>query len=269
MTRNQPKAEAVRKLRPMSIDSHRPNYLMRVTLLREQVPSFDEYPFNIPAIAALDTLPLDKPVTFLIGENGSGKSTLLEAIAVAWGMNAEGGSRNVIFRTRESHSELHQHLRLARGALRQAKDHFFIRAESFYNLATAIENLGLHDGGPRYGAKSLHEQSHGESFLTMFMNRFSGAGFYVLDEPEAALSPTRQLSVLSVLHKLVGQGAQFLIATHSPILMAYPDAAIVAMTDQGPQPIAYRDTEHFRVTRQFLENPERMLKILLEPEEDE
>ncbi len=251
----------------------RPNYLMQATLLRDRVPSFDEYPFNIPAIAALDTLHFRKPVTFLIGENGSGKSTLLEAIAVAWGMNAEGGSRNFKFATRQSHSDLSGHLRLSRNPLNPAKDNFFLRAESFYNLATTIENLDLHEVGPRswasYGRKSLHEQSHGESFMTMFMNRFNGKGFYVLDEPEAALSPTRQLSVISVLHELVGQGAQFIIATHSPILMAYPDAAIFQMTDDGPQPVAYRDTEHFRVTRRFLEDPDRMLAILMEPEEDE
>jgi predicted ATPase len=250
----------------------RQNYLLEASLLREQVASFDDYPFNIPAIAALDTIAFEKPVTFLIGENGSGKSTLLEAIAVSWGMNAEGGSRNFNFATRDSHSVLSAHLKLSR-SLRTAKDNFFLRAESFYNLATVIEDLGLHGVGPRswasYGRKSLHEQSHGESFLTMFMNRFNGKGFYVLDEPEAALSPTRQLSVISVLHELVGQGAQFIIATHSPILMAYPDAAIFQMTDEGPQPVAYRDTEHFQVTRRFLENPERMLEILMEPEEDD
>jgi predicted ATPase len=249
----------------------RQNYLISVSLLRQQVPSFDEYPFNIPAIAAFEELELVKPVTFLIGENGSGKSTLLEAIAVAWGMNAEGGSRNFGFATRASHSGLSAHLRLSR-SLRVAKDNFFLRAESFYNLATVIEDLGLHDVGPRswasYGRKSLHEQSHGESFLTMFMNRFNGKGFYVLDEPEAALSPTRQLSVISVLHELVGQGAQFIIATHSPILMAYPDAAIFQMTDTGPEPVAYRDTEHYQVTRRFLDNPDKMLKILMEPEVD-
>jgi predicted ATPase len=249
-----------------------PLYLFDVTLLRDQIPALDEYPFSIPAIAAFRRLSFDRPVTFLIGENGSGKSTLLEGIAVAWGMNAEGGSRNFSFSTRDSHSGLGKYLRLSR-SIPGAKDNFFLRAESFYNLATEIEKLDLHDVGPRswasYGRKSLHEQSHGESFLTMFMNRFNGKGFYLLDEPEAALSPTRQLSLISVLHELVGQGAQFVIATHSPILMAYPGAAIFEMTDAGPQPVAYRDTEHYRVTRRFLNDPEAMLKILMEPEDDE
>jgi predicted ATPase len=234
------------------------NYLLQAVLLRDRVTDFDLYPFNVPAIKSFDRLNFDQPVTFLVGENGSGKSTLLEAIAVAWGFNPEGGSRDFQFATRESHSELHKCLRLSRGKYR-AGDGFFLRAESFYNLASTIENLG----GTRYGAKSLHEQSHGESFLALVTNRFNGSGFYVLDEPEAALSPTRQMSLLALMHDLVTDGAQFLIATHSPILMAYPHATIFQMGEDGPFEIPYRETEHFTVTRRFLNQPEEMLEVLL------
>src|SRR6185437_11478218 len=197
-------------------------------------------------------------VTFLIGENGSGKSTLLEAIAVAWGLNAEGGSRDFNFATRASHSDLYKYLRLSR-SLHHAGDQFFLRAESFYNLATTIEELR----GERYGPISFHEQSHGESFLALVTHRFNGSGFYVLDEPEAALSPARQLSLLVLMHDLAADGAQFVIATHSPILMAYPHAAIFQMSEDGPFEVPYRETEHFMVTRRFLNDPEGMLEIVL------
>jgi len=235
------------------------NYLIQASLLRERIADPNVHPFTVPAIRAFERMNFDMPVTFLIGENGSGKSTLLEAIAIAWGFNPEGGSRDFVFATRESHSALHKCLRLARGKHR-AGDGFFLRAESFYNLASTIENLG----GTRYGKIPLHEQSHSESFLALVTNRFNGSGFYVLDEPEAALSPTRQMSLLSLMHDLATDGAQFLIATHSPILMAYPHATIFQMTDEGPQEIAYRDTEHFTVTRRFLNQPEEMLEILLD-----
>jgi predicted ATPase len=234
------------------------NYLIQLEFLRDRVEDWAVYPFDVPAIRAFDRLSFERPVTFLIGENGSGKSTLLEAIAVAWGLNAEGGSRDLRFSTRDSHSDLYKYLRLCRGRHR-AGDQFFLRAESFYNLATTIENLG----GSRYGNISLHEQSHGESFLALVTHRFNGSGFYVLDEPEAALSPARQLSLLALIHDLVADGAQFVIATHSPILMAYPHAAIFQMSEDGPFEIPYRETEHFQVTRRFLNDPEGMLEIVL------
>jgi predicted ATPase len=234
------------------------NYLMQVDLLRDRVTDWEVHPFTVPVVRGFDRLMLDQPVTFLIGENGSGKSTLLEAIAVAWGLNPEGGSRDLRFATRESHSDLYKYLRLSRGVHR-AGDQFFLRAESFYNLASTVEDLR----GTRYGDISLHEQSHGESFLALVTNRFNGSGFYVLDEPEAALSPARQLTLLALMNDLVADGAQFLIATHSPILMAYPHATIFQMSEDGPYEIAYRDTEHFTVTRRFLNDPEAMLEIVL------
>ena len=235
-------------------------YLQQILLKRDQVPSFDRYPFSLPAVRHLEELRFHPRITFFIGENGSGKSTLLEAIAVAFGFNPEGGSRNFHFATRESHSDLHQYLRLSKGIVRP-RDGFFLRAESFFNVATEIDNL---DVVSSYGGVSLHEQSHGEACLALLMNRFGVEGLYLLDEPEAALSPQRQLSVLTRLHELTDDGSQFVIATLSPILMAYPEALIYNFTPEGIEPIAYTDTEHYRVTRDFLLRPERMLKILLD-----
>jgi predicted ATPase len=243
------------------------NFLVELRLLRENVPSFTEYPFTIPAINGLDELIFEHPVTFLVGENGAGKSTLLEAIAARWGLNPEGGSRNFNFSTRASHSGLKNVLRLSRSA-RRPRDGFFLRAESYFNVATEIENLDREPGGPpiigSYGGKSLHEQSHGESFFALFMNRLRGDGFYLLDEPEAALSPSRQLAFLSRLHELVEAGCQFIIATHSPILMAYPNAQILLLADGPPRPVAYHYTEHYSVTRNFLLRTEQMLDVLLD-----
>lgn len=244
-------------------------FLQRLTLRRDTVDSFERYPFCLPAVRSLDQLDFHPKVTFFVGENGSGKSTLLEAIAVSLGFNAEGGSKNFNFGTRRSHSELHEHLRIAKG-FKRPRTGFFLRAESFFNVATEIENLDAEPGlgAPvinSYGGRSLHEQSHGESFLTLLTERFGGQGLYILDEPEAALSPQRQLAVLSRIHDLVRDGSQFVIATHSPLLMAYPDACIYQCSADGVAPVAYEDTEHFRVTRDFLMNPQRMLRGLLEP----
>lgn len=212
-------------------------------------------------------LELKKPVTFLVGENGTGKSTLLEAVAVAYGFNPEGGTRNFNFSTEDSHSELWQALTLVKRGY--ASDGFFLRAESFYNVASNIDQMDREPslGGrviDSYGGVSLHHRSHGESFLALVQNRFGGHGVYLLDEPEAALSPTRQLTLLGQIHQLVEEASQFIIATHSPILMAYPGAEILEFSEAGIRPAAYRETEHYQVTRRFLENPERMLRILLE-----
>ena len=237
---------------PRDLDSY--GFLREVALLEERVPSFDAYPFSIPAIRRLGALALDPKITFFVGENGSGKSTLVEAIAVAAGFNAEGGTKNFNFATRRSESELHDALRLTRG-IRREKDGFFLRAESFFNVATNIEQLGV---GHSYGERSLHEQSHGESFLALVTNRLRGNGLYIFDEPEAALSPTRQLSLLRVMHELVEhKRSQVIIATHSPILMAYPGALIYSLGPEGIAPVRYEETEHFQVTRSFLMDPQR------------
>ena len=244
-------------------------YISEVRLDRQAVKSFERYPFSLAAVRPLEKLELHPAVTFFVGENGSGKSTLLEAIAVASGFNAEGGSKNFRFGTRDSHSELHRFLKLAKGHPRP-RDGFFLRAESFFNVATEIEKLDAEPGlgppiGPSYGERGLHEQSHGESFLALLVNRFHGEGLYLLDEPEAALSPSRQLSVLTRIHDLVQQKSQFIIATHSPILMAYPEAYIYSFSPEGIERVNYKDTEHYRITRDFLSNPGRMLSVLLAP----
>jgi len=227
----------------------------------------DIYPFNLPAVRSLHTLKFHPNVTFLVGENGSGKSTLIEALAVAWGFNAEGGTKNFNFSTHQAHSPLHRFVRPVRAPIR-VRDGFFLRAESYFNLASEIERLDSEPGfGPpikaSYGGKSLHEQSHGESFFALFDNRFGGEGLYILDEPEAALSPTRQLSFLAKMHELVLARSQFIIATHSPILLGYPNAWIYQASEHGLDRVEYEDTDHYQVTRNFLTRREMMLDVLL------
>ena len=246
-------------------------FLLELRLARERVGSFDAYPFSLPAVRALDALELHPKVTFLVGENGAGKSTLLEAVAVALGLNAEGGSRNFRFSTRASHSDLHQYLVLRRGVSRP-DDCYFFRAESYFNLATKIEKLDAEASkappvGDSYGGRPLHEQSHGESFLALVQNRFFGRGLYLMDEPEAALSPTRQMAFLAALHDLVAAGSQFVIATHSPIVMAYPHAWIYLLGTDGTRRVPYRETEHYKVSLDFLLRTEQMLSVLLEQEQ--
>jgi predicted ATPase len=237
-------------------------YLRAVKLKRDRVPSFKEYPFSIPAVGSLDECGFGAPVTFFIGENGTGKSTLLEALAIAAGFNPEGGSKNFTFATRATHSPLHEYLRLIRSGVRP-RDGYFLRAESFYNVATAAENYGVEDA---YGGQSLHAQSHGESFMALVLNRLKGNGLYFFDEPEAALSPTRQLSLMMAMQRLVERGSQFVIATHSPILLGYPGADILQFGEGAITPIDYKDTEHYVVTRAFLEHPEGMLRELMRPD---
>ncbi len=242
-------------------------FLRELILRRDRVPDFSRYPFALPAVAGLERLAFQQPVTFLIGENGSGKSTILEAMAVALGFNAEGGSRNFRFGTRPSHSELHQYLRTVR-SVQRPRDGFFLRAESYFNVATEIERIDAEPGpgppiGPAFGPRALHEQSHGESFLALVEHRFRGNGLYLLDEPEAALSPMRQMALLARLHALVRARSQFVIATHSPILLAYPEATIYECGREGLRRIAYEDTEHFRVTQDFLKRYPAMLQTLL------
>ena len=233
-------------------------FVRSVRLDREQVPDFGKYPFAIPAIARLDELKLDPRLTILVGENGSGKSTLLEAVAIAARFNPEGGTRNFSFATRPTESDLHRHLRIIRGARRE-KSGFFLRAESFFNVATVGE--GVHESWA-----GVHDKSHGEAFLWLLENKFRPNGLYLLDEPEAALSPQRQLSALAIIHRLVKTGSQFVVATHSPILLAYPGALIYRLDDQGITSTAYEETEHYTITRSFLENPSRFLKTLLSDE---
>lgn len=235
-------------------------FLLEMKLLRERIPDARTYPFNLPAIRNLTELRFHPKVTFFVGENGSGKSTLMEAIAVECGINAEGGSNNFNFSTRESHSNLADAVRLSRAAgLPNVK--FFLRAESFFNVATEIERLGV---GLSYGDVSLHEQSHGESFFALFTHRFRENSLILMDEPEAALSPKRQIQFLGLLHDFVQNGGQFVIATHSPIIMAYPEATIYLLDQEGIRQVEYTETEHYLVTRGFLANPQRTLSVLFD-----
>ncbi|WP_328701178.1 AAA family ATPase [Aquibacillus kalidii] len=241
-------------------------YITSIQLLREKISSFKKYPFNLPVVNNLNQLSIHPQVTYIVGENGMGKSTLLEAIAVACGFNPEGGTFNLNFSTKETHSELEEFIRIIKSSSKP-KDGFFLRAESFYNLATEIDNLDKQRGGRRiidsYGGKSLHEQSHGESFFAAFMNRFSGEGIYILDEPEAALSPLRQLSMLSRINELVKEDSQFIIATHSPIVMAYPNSKILELSESGIKETSLEHTQNFQLMSQFFQDKDRLLHHLL------
>lgn len=243
-------------------------YVMDIVQVRKDNWEDTQYPYNLDAVQSWDRLALHENVTFLVGENGSGKSTLIEAIAIAAGFNPEGGSKNFNFSTEESHSPLSEHIRLSRAPKRN-KDGYFLRAESYFNVATQINEMDRdpYRRSPKlinaYGGTSLHQQSHGESFMSLLLHRFKGEGLYILDEPEAALSPQRQLAFLARMHDLVQAGSQFIIATHSPILMAYPQAWIYELQAGGPTRVDWENVEHVDTTRQFLKHPESYLRALL------
>lgn len=238
--------------------------LKRVTLLKDKIVDFDSYPFSLPFIQRMDQLDLEYPVTFFVGENGSGKSTLLEGIAYQCGFHTAGGSRQNSYELDQAESALGNYLRLS--WLPKLTNGFFLRAESFYNFANHIDETEKIRSTEysNYGGKSLHHRSHGESFLTLFTQKFAsarGQSIYLLDEPEAALSPARQLSLMRIIKDLSPR-SQFIIATHSPILLGYPDAEIISFDQDRLQPIAYQDTDHYQITRRFLENPKRLLDEL-------
>lgn len=243
--------------------------LRDVILRPELVPSPKRYPFSVPAIRSLDRLTFDRRITFFVGENGSGKSTLLEAIALAAGFGAEGGSRNFTSSSTQSTqtvSPLANALRLS--WTRKLTRGFFLRAESFFNIATQVDEIGLLDA---YGGRSLHERSHGESFLALVEHRFGPGGLYLLDEPEAALSPQRQLTLLALLHDLVTHDpdTQLLIATHSPILLGYPGAAILSFDGGAVAPITWEQTSAVQVTRSFLADRAFWFERLFHPRHEE
>ncbi|WP_425452200.1 AAA family ATPase [Paenibacillus sambharensis] len=247
-------------------------FLQWVEFDRKRYPSANKYPFNLPAIRQLDKLRFHPKVTYIAGENGMGKSTLMESIAVAWGFNPEGGTKNYNFSTRMTHSPLHEYVRPVRG-VRTPRDGFFFRAESYYNLASNIDDMYQEPSfGPpirdSYGGKSLHEQSHGESFFAAFIHRFGGQGLYILDEPEAALSPVRQMAMLTRIHELVLQDSQFIISTHSPIVMAYPDSLIYYLTPDGIEVTTLEETDHYIVMKEFVNRKDKMLRELLDDVQD-
>lgn len=231
-------------------------YLRSVELLIEKNENTIEYPFNIPTINSLNKLEFRNNVTFFVGENGSGKSTILEGIAYQCGFNTAGGGRNNSYEIDADGSSLGEYLRLS--WLPKISNGFFMRSESFYQFASHIDSIGAHE---HYGGRSLHEQSHGESFLNLFVNRFNRKGLYLLDEPEAALSPARQLSLLRIIRDLADT-SQFIIATHSPIILGYPGGQILSFDNGRIAEIAYEDTDHYQITRSFLENRNGILKEL-------
>ena len=242
-------------------------FLKKITLLQDNVPSFSNYPFSIPSIRKLDELNLESNITFFVGENGSGKSTLLEAIADKCGFHTAGGGRNNSYEVFTSGSSLSNYIRLS--WLPKITNGFFLRAESFYHFATYLDEMDDPRAYNSYGGKSLHEQSHGESFLSLFLNRFNGDAIYLLDEPEAALSPARQLTFLKILHDLAEEGnSQFIIATHSPILLGCPNANIISFDNGEISKIAYEDTDHYQITKYFLQHREKFLADLLREDEE-
>jgi len=238
-------------------------YLLHASFRPDAELNHDNHPFNVPAVQALERIRFHPNVTFFVGENGSGKSTVLEGIALALGFGAEGGTKNVQFRTVDSVSPLHRALRLARGVPRPS-DGYFLRAESFFNVASYMDEVDYVAG---YGG-SLHNRSHGEAFMAVLVNKLKGNGIYLLDEPEAALSPAKQIAALAAIHQLVETSSQFIIATHSPILLSYPHAKIVRFDHSGVNEVAYEDTEHYAITRDFLNNYPKRLDQLLREDED-
>lgn len=233
-------------------------YLQRINFKRELITSFEEYPFNIPSINSLFSMDFHPDVTFIVGENGAGKSTLIEGIALSLGFGIEGGTKNVTYRTHNNASSLFKYLTTVK-SFKKPNDSYFLRAESFYNVATYMDEVGYLKN---YGVSSLHECSHGEAFMATLTNKLKGTGLYIFDEPEAALSPTRQLAALSAINDLVIKNSQFIIATHSPILLAYPNAKIYQLDDSGIKSIKYEETEHFMVTKYFLNNHKEMTETL-------
>lgn len=239
-------------------------FITKISLNREKIDNFNIYPFNIDVIKNFNELKLSSPVTFLVGENGVGKSTFIEALAVAVGLNAEGGSQNFNFSTKNTHSKLSDYLIVSK--YNRPKTKYFLRAESFYNALSEIVRISEEGGqGPLYGeyGGNLHECSHGESFLKLVENRFYDHGLYILDEPEAALSPQRQMSLLFLIDDLVKEGSQFIIATHSPILINYRNGEILNLDDNFTK-VKYEDTDIYKIYRMYLDNPYGMQEKLFD-----
>ena len=234
-------------------------YVRYLKLLSSERLDWASYPFDIPVVNDIENIQFHPQVTFFVGDNGSGKSTVLEAIALALGFSEEGGTRNVALNSASSTSQLHQALRIVKG-VRKPKDYYFLRAESFYNVATYMKEVNYLVG---YGG-DIHQRSHGEGFMKVFLSKLKGHGLYLMDEPEAALSPSMQMTALSAIHQLCLQNSQLIIATHSPILLAYPHAKIYQFSDTGLSEVLYEQTDHYRLTKDFLNCYEKRLEQLLD-----
>lgn len=243
-------------------------YIKRIEIAKDLEKNVEKYVSKINTIKLLKNINFTKPITFFVGENGTGKSTFLEAIAIALGFNAEGGSKNFKFSTYKSYSSLYKNLKIVKTPY-HPRDGYFLRSESFYNVATSIEEMDsiICDAPPvklAYGGKCLHNLSHGESVLTLVLERFTGNGLYILDEPETALSPTNQLSMLAKINNLATRkNSQFIIVTHSPILMACPDSEVFLFDKYGVHNINYFETEHYNLTKHFLNSPENILSEII------
>lgn len=239
-------------------------FVEKISLDREKIDNWDVYPFNIDIIKNFREMTLNKSVTFLVGENGIGKSTFLEALAISLGLNPEGGSQNFDFKTRDTHSNLYSYLRVSKKGLPSTK--FFLRAESFYNFSSEVQRLVEEDKYGelyKYYGGNLHECSHGESFIRLIQNRFSDNGLYILDEPEAALSPSRQMTLLCLIDDLVKGGSQFIISTHSPILISYRDGEIFDLNDNFNR-VKYEDTDIYKTYKMYLDMPYEMQRRLFD-----
>lgn len=233
-------------------------YLKSVDINKSEIPR-NNYIYDLSVIKNFKKIEFKKLITIFVGENGLGKSTLIEAIATKLGFNAEGGSKHFNFKTRQTESDLNKYIKIIKGLYR-AKDGYFFRSESLYNVASYVDDV---DVAEAYGGKSLHNQSHSESFLSILFKRFMGNGLYILDEPEAALSPVSQMSLLIRINELVNLNSQFIIATHSPILLAIPNAEILEITEKGILPKEYFETEHFKTMKNFFENTEKTVDSLI------
>lgn len=239
-------------------------FVQEIVLKRDKIENFDVYPFNIEIIKNFENVKFNSPVTFFVGENGVGKSTFIEALAISLNLNPEGGTQNFSFETYNSHSPLSEYLKVITMGIPKTK--FFLRAESFYNVASEIVKIS-EEGGQgsiyEYYGGNLHECSHGESFIKLISNRFTGKGLYLLDEPEAALSPQRQMSLLYLINELVKEGSQFIIATHSPILISYINGEILDLNNNFEK-VKYEDTDIYKTYKMYLKDPYAMQKRLFE-----
>lgn len=232
-------------------------FIQHITIDWEKV-SRDSYLRKIKALQGLEKLEFKAPITFFVGENGSGKSTLLEAIAIAYGFNPEGGTKNYYFSTYDSHSALYEALRISKG-FQRAGWGYFLRAESFYNVATKEEEYA----DIAHPSKKYHQKSHGESFLFLAQSQLRPNGVYIFDEPEAALSPQRQLTLLMEIYNCANMGSQFIIATHSPILLGIPGADILSFDEGQIHSCEYESTQSYQITEMFINNRKALLDKLL------